>query len=56
MPAFESCVVLDGNQTTCGRCAPDAQFESCVVLDGNQTIEQYLRPIKSADDLRYFLY
>ena len=34
---FESCVVLDGNQTeSIGTIDADG-FESCVVLDGNQT-------------------
>ena len=34
---FESCVVLDGNQTTMYGLPQFWQFESCVVLDGNQT-------------------
>ena len=34
---FESCVVLDGNQTGRAMRAWETQFESCVVLDGNQT-------------------
>ena len=34
---FESCVVLDGNQTFLDPSYVHALFESCVVLDGNQT-------------------
>ena len=34
---FESCVVLDGNQTDANRITSLTLFESCVVLDGNQT-------------------
>ena len=34
---FESCVVLDGNQTLCFKSLAYMGFESCVVLDGNQT-------------------
>ena len=35
---FESCVVLDGNQTQVEDDARADAFESCVVLDGNQTV------------------
>ena len=35
--SFESCVVLDGNQTMNPKAMNHLQFESCVVLDGNQT-------------------
>ena len=34
---FESCVVLDGNQTGLIGSPLQYSFESCVVLDGNQT-------------------
>ena len=34
---FESCVVLDGNQTVLSLPSAYILFESCVVLDGNQT-------------------
>ena len=34
---FESCVVLEGNQTQVKHTAICAEFESCVVLEGNQT-------------------
>ena len=34
---FESCVVLDGNQTRGAVWYRTLEFESCVVLDGNQT-------------------
>ena len=38
---FESCVVLDGNQTRCQKKNITDMFESCVVLDGNQTYFEF---------------
>ena len=37
MTQFESCVVLEGNQTKAAIYIHDIEFESCVVLEGNQT-------------------
>ena len=34
---FESCVVLDGSQTSIVLTESNIMFESCVVLDGSQT-------------------
>ena len=34
---FESCVVLDGSQTSQQTIELPFEFESCVVLDGSQT-------------------
>ena len=34
---FESCVVLDGDKTTCFSSLRVNLFESCVVLDGDKT-------------------
>ena len=34
---FESCVVLDGSQTSGAVVMRENLFESCVVLDGSQT-------------------
>ena len=34
---FESCVVLEGNQTGTEATTAISMFESCVVLEGNQT-------------------
>ena len=39
---FESCVVLDGNQTDGAGRQGRTRFESCVVLDGNQTKQRRL--------------
>ena len=40
---FESCVVLDGNQTANAHREVVRWFESCVVLDGNQTLDAAAR-------------
>ena len=42
---FESCVVLDGNQTRGLNSHCIDLFESCVVLDGNQTEYNGIREV-----------
>ena len=39
---FESCVVLDGNQSKNRFLRNRFPFESCVVLDGNQSLSRHI--------------
>ena len=50
---FESCVVLDGNQTPATTTLLSVLFESCVVLDGNQTLKA---GVHAAEGLRVVLF